>query len=132
MTRQAGLRYTRRMSEEAKRQGEVRLDRSGHVAVIVIDRPERRNALSQTMWTGLDRIVGDLERSLPRAVILTGGGDKAFCAGMDVNPDNPDLSGLLAAMQDRDPAPAREMLERLRRITRCGFLGKRSSTLSPL
>jgi enoyl-CoA hydratase/carnithine racemase len=44
-------------------------------------------------------------------VILTGGGEQAFSAGMDVNPDNPQVAGLISAVQARDPGPVREMLE---------------------
>lgn len=63
---------------------EVLLDRDGHVAVIAIDRPERRNAFTLEV---LDDIVGHLGalRRDPgcRAVLLTGTGG-AFCAGVDL------------------------------------------------
>jgi enoyl-CoA hydratase/carnithine racemase len=97
-------------------EGDVRVERSGPIAVVTLDRPERRNALSRPMWAALDRAVADLERKLPRVVIVTGGGDQAFCAGMDVNPDNPDSARMMSAMQERDPGPIREILARLRAV----------------
>jgi enoyl-CoA hydratase/carnithine racemase len=96
--------------------GEVRLERSGPVAVVVLDRPERRNALGAAMWRELDRVVGELERALPRVVVLTGTGDRAFCAGMDVHPDNPDVASLMTAVQERDRRPVVAMLSELRRV----------------
>ncbi|MGH9243981.1 MAG: enoyl-CoA hydratase/isomerase family protein [Acidimicrobiales bacterium] len=56
------------------------------VATVTINRPERRNALS---WT----LVGELRRALAeakseaevRVVVVTGAGDKAFCAGADLS-----------------------------------------------
>jgi enoyl-CoA hydratase len=86
------------------------------VAVVVLDRPERRNALCASMWAELDRVVAELERALPRVVVLTGGGDRAFCAGMDVNPDNPDSARLMGAIQDRDRGAVVTLLSELRRV----------------
>lgn len=52
---------------------------------IVLNRPDRRNALSRAMLNELSQALDDLhqQRSV-RAVILTGAGS-AFCAGMDLN-----------------------------------------------
>ena len=55
------------------------------VATITINRPERRNALDPATLNGLieafDRAGADPEA---RAVVLTGAGDRAFCAGADL------------------------------------------------
>jgi methylglutaconyl-CoA hydratase len=55
-----------------------------HTGTIILNRPEKRNALNRTMIAELDQALGDLhmERRV-RAVILTGGGTY-FCAGMDL------------------------------------------------
>ena len=55
------------------------------VATITIDRPERRNAMSWTVLTGIRRLL-DEARLDPdvRVVVLTGAGDRAFCAGADL------------------------------------------------
>jgi enoyl-CoA hydratase len=63
----------------------IRLERDGRVATIVIDRPEKRNALNATvrreLIAALDSLRGD---DAVRVVIVTGAGDKAFIAGADI------------------------------------------------
>jgi len=54
------------------------------VAVLTMNRPERRNALSGPMLAALSRILGEVELDKEvGAVVLTGAGG-AFCAGGDV------------------------------------------------
>lgn len=55
------------------------------VAIIRLNRPEKLNVLSREMILALTDIFKNIE-SQPkvRAVILTGTGDKAFCAGTDI------------------------------------------------
>lgn len=57
----------------------------GRVALITINRPEARNAINRDVREGLaaalERFANDGEA---RAAILTGAGDKAFCAGADL------------------------------------------------
>jgi enoyl-CoA hydratase/carnithine racemase len=54
------------------------------VAVVTLDRPEQRNALSLAMLERLEGILGDLAvQPEVRAVVLTGAG-RDFCAGADV------------------------------------------------
>ena len=79
----------------------VCLERRGKVALITFDRPERRNAFNEAMWSGLEQTVQVLKEHLPRVIIVTGSG-KAFCAGFDVNPDNPQVSGLIEAVQKQE------------------------------
>jgi enoyl-CoA hydratase len=56
-----------------------------HVALVTLDRPERANALDLRSLRDLAdawrRIAGDPEI---RCAVLTGAGDRAFCAGMDM------------------------------------------------
>ncbi|MEM7079901.1 MAG: enoyl-CoA hydratase [Pseudomonadota bacterium] len=55
-----------------------------NVAVITLNRPEARNAMSGGMTAGLERALDFAERSPDvRAVVVTGAGG-AFCAGGDV------------------------------------------------
>ena len=63
----------------------IRLERDGHVATIVIDRPEKLNALDPAMLAALDGCLAALDRDPDvRAVIVTGAGEKAFCVGADI------------------------------------------------
>lgn len=95
----------------------ISLKRQGHLAVITLDRPAKQNALDQHMWDGLDKVVAELKNSLPRVIVLTGAGDKAFCSGFDVNPENPLLMPLLAAMEKHDKGPAYDLIHRVRTST---------------
>lgn len=64
---------------------EVLRQRDGHVEVLTINRPEARNAINLATATALsdalDECTSDDE---VWAVVLTGAGDKAFSAGMDL------------------------------------------------
>src|SRR5580693_6568822 len=60
-------------------------ERRGAVSVLRLNRPEARNALNPELLTeiGLGLIEAENDPDL-RAVVLTGTGDRAFCAGMDL------------------------------------------------
>ncbi len=59
--------------------------RHDHTEVITIDRPEARNAIDGATARALARAFEELEDDEGvRAVVLTGSGDKAFSAGMDL------------------------------------------------
>jgi enoyl-CoA hydratase/carnithine racemase len=96
--------------------GTVRLTRDGHVALLVLDRPERRNAMGEAMWTALEACVAELEAALPRAVVITGEGDRAFCAGQDLGMDNPQVQALVGAVQSKDEQAVEAFLARERRV----------------
>jgi enoyl-CoA hydratase/carnithine racemase len=67
----------------------------GGVLTLTIDREERRNALSAEVLDGLLR--GVRETALGddvRVVVVTGAGEKAFCAGADLAATAPDATGL--------------------------------------
>jgi enoyl-CoA hydratase len=63
----------------------VDLDAAGRVAVVRLNRPEVRNAMNAELAETLCSRLADLaaDRAL-RVVILTGTGDRAFCAGADL------------------------------------------------
>jgi len=64
---------------------DVLVERRGAVQWITINRPERRNALNEQVVRSIDagiaQAVGDREA---RAIVLTGAGEQAFCAGADL------------------------------------------------
>ena len=63
----------------------IRVERDGHVATIILDRPEKLNAVTPEMSGALvDAVEGFNDDAGIRAVILTGAGEKAFCAGSDI------------------------------------------------
>lgn len=64
----------------------VRLDRDGAVATVTLDRPAKLNSLTPAMLDQLEQAARELDADGDvRIVILTGGGDKAFCVGADIN-----------------------------------------------
>jgi len=64
---------------------ELLCDVADGVARLTINRPERRNALSWDVITGLRSEVARLKDDPDtRVVVLTGAGDRAFCAGADL------------------------------------------------
>ena len=63
----------------------VRFTVESHVARVTIDRPEVMNAIDAATEAELERIWQKIEGDNEvRAVVLTGAGDRAFCAGADV------------------------------------------------
>ena len=64
---------------------EVLRERRGHLEILTINRPEARNAINGAVSTGIAAALDELAED-PEAwvVILTGSGDKAFSAGMDL------------------------------------------------
>jgi enoyl-CoA hydratase/carnithine racemase len=64
---------------------ELEIDQQGSVRILRINRPEARNALSwpviDGIGTGIEEADNDPE---VRAVVITGTGDRSFCAGMDL------------------------------------------------
>lgn len=61
------------------------ITRQGQVAIIALNRPEAMNAINLQMRTELRETLEALRRDADiGAVVLTGAGDKAFSAGMDL------------------------------------------------
>jgi enoyl-CoA hydratase len=57
----------------------------GAIARITINRPDRRNAINPDVVSGIAGALGGAEDDESvRAVVVTGAGDKAFCAGGDL------------------------------------------------
>lgn len=75
---------------------EIELERRGPVAIVAINRPEKRNALNGATWQELGDIFTALRTDASvRTIILTGRGG-AFCAGDEI--------GAFAAVRDDPPA----------------------------
>jgi len=83
---------------------EIKVERRDAVAVITIDRPQKRNALTPAMLDAIEAHVRRLPDEGVRALVLTGAGD-LFSAGFDITAIpagaavNP-MAGALAAIAD--------------------------------
>jgi enoyl-CoA hydratase/carnithine racemase len=84
----------------------VLLERSGDIAELVLNRPERRNALDQTAVAALKGALDEIEKSPPRALLLRGEG-KGFCAGRDLSDAEPLTEDAEAILRDLNPMIAR-------------------------
>jgi 2-(1,2-epoxy-1,2-dihydrophenyl)acetyl-CoA isomerase len=62
----------------------VLLDIEEDIATITLNRPDARNALTETVSAGLVNAMNEIEDSAARVVVLTGNGG-SFCAGGDIN-----------------------------------------------
>ena len=63
----------------------VLVERDGHVLVITLNRPEARNAVNGPLTLAVGTALDGAEKDgAIRAVVLTGSGDVAFCAGVDL------------------------------------------------
>ncbi len=94
----------------------ILLEKKDKVAIVTINRPQRRNAFNEHMFLALGRITGELKKTLPRAIVITGGGEDAFSAGFDVNPDNPWVADLINAVEKADRTPADNLIGQVRKI----------------
>lgn len=62
---------------------------SGAIAEIVIDRPERRNAVDLATWKAIPgSVAAAMANADTRVIVLRGGGDKAFVSGADISEFN--------------------------------------------
>jgi enoyl-CoA hydratase len=62
----------------------VEVSRRDEAALITLNRPKALSALSFAILDELDAAFGEVARSDARVLLITGAGDKAFCAGADI------------------------------------------------
>ena len=62
----------------------IELTRIEEFALITLNRPEALNALSMSLIRDLSHCFDEVAKSDARALIITGAGPKAFCAGADI------------------------------------------------
>lgn len=63
----------------------VLTERRGHILIITINRAEARNAVNAHVHVGVGLAIEEAEADPEiRAVIITGAGEKSFCAGADL------------------------------------------------
>jgi enoyl-CoA hydratase/carnithine racemase len=90
-----------------------------HVALVTLDRPERANALDLQMLAELAgawrRIAADPEI---RCAVLTGAGDRVFCAGMDMRSTIPASQRLARGVRELLGLPLPEAYRRQEELGR--------------
>jgi len=83
----------------------------GQIAKITLNRPEKRNAISQQMMSDILSVLDEVERSKARVAIFTGAG-KSFCAGMDLEM----LSAIARQSAQENQEDSRRMAKMFRRL----------------
>ncbi len=67
---------------------QIIVDKADGIATITLNRPEKMNAYTRTMGAEVMAAMDDIDADdAVRAVIFTGSGEKAFCAGADLTPE---------------------------------------------
>lgn len=88
---------------------ELIFDVKDSIAIVTLNRPEAMNALNlsirEELYQALKRAENDPDI---KVLIITGAGDRAFCAGGDIT-----------TMKDIRPLEGRDRLKRLQRVTLC-------------
>jgi enoyl-CoA hydratase len=90
----------------------IELTRREEFALITLNRPEALNALSFALLDELDRTLQAVAASGARALLITGAGPKAFCAGADVK----ELQGRSLSAQKRGAESGQAIFARLERL----------------
>ena len=62
----------------------IDIERRGPHTILRFNRPKALNALNAEGMSGLETALDEIAESDTRALILTGAGDRAFCAGADI------------------------------------------------
>jgi enoyl-CoA hydratase len=93
----------------------VRVERGESVAVLTIDRQEKLNALDPQVTEEIGQALLELEADSPRAIIVTGAGERSFVAGADISAMSvmepmeakrfSEIGHAAMALLDRSPVP---------------------------
>lgn len=90
--------------------------KDGEVAVLILNRPQRLNAINRDMIAGLlEGLTRALDDPQVKAIIITGAGNRAFCSGDDLADSPADLS----------PTEIERQVARLQDISRLIMYGKK-------
>jgi enoyl-CoA hydratase/carnithine racemase len=90
----------------------LRLERSGAATTVVLDRPERRNALSLELMQELTAVLRELGADPEVRAIVLGGAGPAFSAGHDLS----EMVGREAAFYDQLFQVCVELMETIHRV----------------
>jgi enoyl-CoA hydratase/carnithine racemase len=67
----------------------VLLEMRNDIAIVTLNRPEKRNAMSRPAQRRLVQVLEQCQQARVRAIVLTGAGDVSFCAGVDRKDQTP-------------------------------------------
>jgi enoyl-CoA hydratase/carnithine racemase len=97
---------------------DIVVEEQAGTAWVTLNRPDVRNALSRSVNVELAEIATELDqRDSVRAVVITGAGDKAFCAGADLKERRgsrcvPPAPGMMPSLTSVSPTSAPSAITR--------------------
>jgi len=78
----------------------IRIERSGAIATVVLNRPEKLNALTRAMWKRLGEVFTDLSADdAIHCIVIRGAGTRAFAPGNDISEFATDRSNVEQARE---------------------------------
>jgi enoyl-CoA hydratase/carnithine racemase len=99
---------------------EILFELTDHITTITLNRPQKLNAVTSEMAKQVNSYVQECnDNSNVRVVILTGAGDKAFCAGSDIK----ELDQYATPWHFRNRPDYCDAIRRLRKPTICAVNG---------
>jgi enoyl-CoA hydratase len=67
-------------------EGNILVEHAGAIATVVLNRPDKLNALTRSMWARLGEVFAELDgREDVRCIVLRGAGTRAFAPGNDIS-----------------------------------------------
>jgi enoyl-CoA hydratase len=90
----------------------IELTRVEEFALIRLNRPQALNALSFKLVGDLSRAIDEVAAGNARALLVTGAGEKAFCAGADIG----ELAGRTLAQTKRGAEIGQAVMARIERL----------------
>lgn len=97
------------MIQSAPQMTTISIRMEGAVAAVCLNRPDRSNALNETMWQELREAMCWADETPDVRVVILSGAGRNFCAGIDLAM----LAGVAQVVAHPDPARTREQLRRL-------------------
>jgi enoyl-CoA hydratase len=92
------------------------VDKQGGIAIVTLNRPEAMNALNRALRAALAAAMAEIDGDEAiKAVVLTGAGERAFTAGLDLKELGSDASALGAANATEPEANPVKAVERCRK-----------------
>jgi methylglutaconyl-CoA hydratase len=90
----------------------ITLSETNKVALLTLNRPEKRNAVSFELVADVLNALDEVEKSTASDILIITGAGKAFCAGLDLE----DLKRLTGKTHEQNIADSRTMANLFRRI----------------
>jgi enoyl-CoA hydratase len=102
--------------EATTRTAFVTYERQGYIGSIILNRPDKRNALSLSVWMDLEQAVEAARADEESRVVVVKGNGKSFCAGLDLSPDNDILPYITAPATASQKMAFYNLLKRIQEI----------------